>query len=396
MPTSLVLTGFEHGVTPIAGEAIAGALYDTVQTAAAISIVTSPVHSGTYAMQITATGLTTRTGWNFVASDRVISRFYVYFPTSLPAATVGLAHVLTTAGSLLLFRYNQATGKFNTIWGAVGSQDSTMTVAVDTWYQIDLEAIVNAATRTCDWQIAVDGEAQVAQTQSASTETASTATGFRLGGNLGQTLTAVYDDVYLSVTSGDYPISTEVSETELLAPASDGTHNAGTNIIEDQAGADIGVVTAFDLIDEVPISGAADYIRQFSNDATKYAEVLFGDTIQADILGVAGEVHMASSTNGFSCNGAMVVIRDDATEVGVLGTSASPAAFTNGGPGYKRAVITAPAGGWTQAEVNALKGRAGFSTDASPRPRFHVFVLEVAYTPGTGALLGGDRNFLVL
>src|SRR3990172_2005240 len=111
-PPPIFLTGFEDGVPPHNGPA--NFLYDDAVTPGAMSIVTTPVHSGTYALQIAAAGLTTRTGWNF-SSGEIIARFYIRF-SSLPAATVGLAHVLTTSGTLLLFRYNQATGKFNVIW----------------------------------------------------------------------------------------------------------------------------------------------------------------------------------------------------------------------------------------------------------------------------------------
>ena len=380
MPTPVSLTGFEHGVAPVAGQT---GLYDDFNTPAAITIVTSPVNSGTYALQIAAAGLTTWARWTFTAADQVVARFYVRF-AALPAATVGLAHIVVSAGNVLLFRFNQATGKFNVIWNTVDSRDSAVTVAIDTWYRIDLKILVNAATRTCDWQVAVGDAAGTAQTQSASTEAAGTVSGFRLGGNLAQTMTAVYDDLYLSTTLADYPIG--AGGTELLAPTSDGTHNAGTNVIEDTTGNDIGAVTAFDLVDDVPLSGTADYIRQVASGSGNYAEVTFSNTTNTNITGVMGEVNRASASSGFAANGAMVVIRDDATEVGVLGTSAAPASFTNTAPGYVRAVITAPGGGWTLTEVNVLKGRIGYSTDVSPNPRFHAFALEVAYAPAVTAL----------
>ena len=383
MPTPILLTGFEHGVAPPSASGALG-LYDLTVTDS-ITIVTSPVNSGVYALQIAQTASTRNAAWNFAAQDRIIWRFYVRFPTSLPAATVQIAHIIVTAGKALQVRFNQATGKLNLIWGGTtDSQDSVASVSADTWYRIDLDININAATRTADWQMAVGDAAGTAQTQSASTETASTTTGIRLGGSGSQTMTAVYDDLYLSVTAADYPIG--AGSTELLTPTGDGTHNAGVNVLEDQAGVDIGVVTAFDLVDDVPLSGTADYIRQVASGSGNYAEVTFSNTTNTNITGVMGEVNRASASSGFAANGAMVVIRDDATEVGVLGTSAAPASFTNTAPGYVRAVITAPGGGWTQAEVNALKGRIGYSTDVSPNPRFHAFALEVAYAPAVTAL----------
>lgn len=389
MLTPIFFTGFEHGVGPPSASGSVG-LYDLTNTDS-ITIVTSPaaaIHSGTRALQISQTATTRTTGWNFTATNEIILRFYVYLPSTLPSASVMLMHNVVSTGKAWNFRYNQTTGKFQMIWGGTtGAQDSTMTVAPDTLYRVECKVVVNAATRTCDWRIAEGDGAAVVQTQSASTETAGTTSGLRLGGSGTQTMTAIYDDVFLSVTAADYPIG--VGSTEFRTTTADGTHNPGVNIIEDQAGADIGVVTAWDLLDDDPLSGTADYVRQFANEATKYAEVLFADTTRTNILGVIGEVNVASSSAGFSCNAAMVIIRQDATEVGVLGTSSAPAAFTSSGPFYKRAIITPPGGGWTQAEVNALKGRCGFSTDTNPIPRLHAFALEVAYGPAAaGRVLG--------
>src|SRR3990172_8243481 len=250
-PTPIFLTGFEHGV-PVPSASGNLGLYDLTATDS-ITIVTTPVHSGTYALQIAQTASTRTVAWNISTANRIVWRFYVRFPSSLPAATVVIAHIIVTAGLALWVRFNQATTKFNLIWGGTtDSQDSAATIAADTWYRIDLDINVNAAPRTADWQVAVGEAVGTAQTQSASTESPGVITGIRIGGVGTQTMTAVYDDVYLSVTPADYPIG--AGSTELLVPVSDGTHNSGINIIEDQAGTDIDGTTAYNLVDDIPIS----------------------------------------------------------------------------------------------------------------------------------------------
>src|SRR3972149_6825102 len=145
MPTPVFLTGFEHGALPFAGGTTA--LYDTTG-AANLSIVTTPVNSGTYALRIATTAAIGVAGWT-VTGDRLVGRLYIYFPTALPAATVGLALILD-AGSAVAWRlrFNQATTKFQMAWDATNPQDSAATIAADTWYRIDFDVLLNAATRT--------------------------------------------------------------------------------------------------------------------------------------------------------------------------------------------------------------------------------------------------------
>jgi hypothetical protein len=45
---------------------------------------------------------------------------------------------------------------------------------------------------------------------------------------------------------------------------------------------------------------------------------------------------------------------------------------------YKSAVVTPAALSWTQAAVNGLLARAGYSTDSSPNPYWDAIVLEAA------------------
>ena len=46
---------------------------------------------------------------------------------------------------------------------------------------------------------------------------------------------------------------------------------------------------------------------------------------------------------------------------------------------YEHKIVLDPSGGWTEAHVNALKGRVGYSTNVTTYPHWQSLLLEVAY-----------------
>ena len=84
-----------------------------------------------------------------------------------------------------------------------------------------------------------------------------------------------WDDCIASPLAADYT-TIGAHHVTTMSPTSDGTHNAGTNIIEDNVGNDINgtSVTAWSLLDELPPT-TTDYVRQNTAGATNYAVVDF-------------------------------------------------------------------------------------------------------------------------
>jgi hypothetical protein len=76
--------------------------------------------------------------------------------------------------------------------------------------------------------------------------------------------------------------------------------------------------------------------------------------------------------------GACIIKRSDDTEIAIWGSPAARADYSESSMFYKSAIITPPAGGWTQAEINALRARIGYSNDVSPVPYWENLLIEVA------------------
>jgi len=365
MPTPIWLTGFEYGLNPTVN---GGGLFDTISGVP--TVVTNPVASGVYALSISPSGSTVNARKTFAAMNVMVFRVKIRFDT-LPSATSDIMYNPVAAGLSFRLRYTFSTNKFSVGWGAsfLGGQSSSMTLETGVWYRIDFRITINTNPRTIEWKI--NG---VDQTTSSYAETGSTTNGIIFGSNATSTYTCFYDDMYVSQTPTDYPIGDSAIYGK--SPDSDGTHNAGTNVMEDQAGADIGVVTAWDLLDNVPMNTTADYVRQAANGTGNYAEVNFADITQTVINGVSAILAYNSAT-ATANTGATIIRRSDATEIEVYGTPATPLDMSETALFYKSVVVTAPGGGWTQAEVNALKARIGYSSDANPDPYWQALMLEV-------------------
>ena len=253
---------------------------------------------------------------------------------------------------------------------------------LDTWYHIDLRIVQSGDVLTIDWR--VDG---VEQTQYAYTYTAGPSWSRVNFGNhipVGTGGTVYFDNFVLSVTSADYPIGD--LEVVGLRPTADGTHNAGTDVIEDQSGNDIGAVSAYPLLDADPwVNAPSEYIRQVASGNSNYAEVLFANTSETDIYGAMALLAYHCG-NGGAANGGCVVIDEDSTETAIWGSQSSTQDYYAGADTYKSVILPTPAGGWDQSAVNALKSRMGYSTAIAGPPWWLTVIVEVAYLPSTGVI----------
>jgi hypothetical protein len=381
-PTLVWLTGFEHGVVSHQG----GGIFDTWNVTP--EIIPGAARSGRYGLRISASSEFEVVRRPFPATPQVVIRFYVRLP-SLPASTQQLLHLEPTSGQTAKLNFNAATGRLQAVfWGS--PQDASVAVMPGAWHRVDMRVTTNATPKTIEWQ--VDG---VPQATVSEVDTAADLIRLQIGPGGSATYVCDYDDFALSHTAGDYPIGEGFVVP--LRPSADGGHNAGTNVIERQDGQDIGVVTAFGLLDEVPMSSTVDHVRQVAAGAGNFAEVQFEDvgvTAIQDVIGLLAYNSSGTSAN----NGACVARRADGTETEIWGTPAAPLDMSESVLFYKSALVARPAGGWTQPEVNALRMRMGYSTAASPIPQWQSVLFEVA-VEGSAAVLhrsvgvnAGDLN----
>jgi hypothetical protein len=372
MPTPIWLTGFEYGVaTPTIN---GGGLFAAVTGAPTIQGTTK--RSGNYALRVNVTSAAATNVARTISTAVLVGSVYFMVHTN-PSAAVRILRFTTAAGTSPAIYYDPAD---NTIYPSISTAgDKSAALTLDTWYRIDFKVVVGpGGTSTLDVQL--DGTAIAQKTFD---QTATTMNGFYMGFMDAVTGEVFYDDVYLSYTDGDHPIGAH--QVEALSPVADGTHNNTTNTMENQAGADIGVVTAYDLVNKVPLnSGTATYMRQAVIGTARYAEMTIGNlsgSIGA-INGVMALLAYQSATT--STNNGKSYLYSGGTLVATIysGDMSESSLF------YKAVIGTDPGGNWGTAALAASRFRVGYSSDVTPNPYWNALMVEYDYAPSSGPAIG--------
>lgn len=375
MTTPVVITGFEGwpAAPTTNGTGLATSVVGTV------SVVTTYAHTGSKSLRVNPAAGTAyvrlRTG---IAGEQIgVCRVYVMFQSLPPTGSIAP-----------IIDMDQATGKAsvgvngNGKWYAWVGNGTTITDTVGptigVWYRVDARANLSGNPNVLDWQI--DG---VDKPQASSAIAAEDILGLYVGSASTTTADYYIDDVVYSLTSGDYPIGP--GGTERLAPSSDGTHNAGTNTMEDQAGNDVGAVTAYDKLNSDP-PDATTYIRQATIGTGNYAEVNLGDisASHSAIIGVQARLAYTSATTSTN-KGATIISKDNfSSQTDIWGNPTTRADMSDGATNnlYFKSVIVS--GAVDDTTVNALKVRLGYSDDVTPNPYWVDIWAEVAYTTSSG------------
>jgi hypothetical protein len=368
--TAVCITGFEHGNQPSAD----GLGMFSAITGTSPSVQSTVKHSGTYALRVNPSNATSRVTKNIIGSQQtVVGRFYFRIDTA-PGAS---CEIFSLAGSITtgpVFAFNQSTGKIAFYNGSTYTDGPS--VVIGQWHRVDFRFVCSSNPNTMVWQ--VDGNAQ---TDGSISQASGVCTTVLLGTNTAVTCNFYIDDVCLTSTSGDYPLG--AGGTELLVPSSDGSHNAGTNVMEDQAGNDVNgtTVTAYDKLNSVPFSSST-YIRQAANGTGNYVEVNFGDVAAPNRTAIIGAQVMLAYTSASTAGnngGCICSVNGFVTPVTIWGSSSSPSDMSDGSlsaPWYKSIIPTAVI---SDATANALQARMGYSSDANPDPYWIDLWVEVAY-----------------
>jgi len=260
-----------------------------------------------------------------------------------------------------------------------GLQASSFGVCDNAWHRLDMYLNSSGTTHTIDWKVDGVTQTQVSVAGQAARDPVRQVIG---SSSVGHTLTFEIDD-FVSGSNGatEYPFNAgQPYNIYALSPNADGTHNAGTNIIEDQAGNDIGVVTAWDLLEEIPPT-TTEYVRQNAAGSGNYAEVAFADTVQSIILAVCGFV-LGGAVQGSNPTATIRIVDSaGATLIDLYSGN------VGGGSATDRTLnlrIPDPGGdGWSTADLNGLKLRVGFSPNASASitPKFGAAMLQYVAVP---------------
>jgi hypothetical protein len=372
--------------------------------AGTVAVVTTSPRSGSYCYRITGSASLSNFGWSNTASlgsstTIGVKRVCFIFEGALPTSDVEVYSMGSIAGAtnqVLILRYRTASQKLGlqvreVTTPANGTEQlSATTVAADTWYAVDLRfdgsgTSASGVPYKGDW--ALDG---VAQTQATVTAPAGTAT---VGATTFGPLTAPsgsytirYDDIVFSRTAGHYPLG----DFKLLPlkPDPAGTltiSGTATNFNTYTANGTMAAwnaATALAAIDDLPptIGASADGIAQVTAAATDYVEIPMETyNAAANGAGLRAVRMYAAGWGAGSPAAATLGFRgfDGTTETTLL--AAADPTFTNSTttPGWV-AKMFKPTSGWTQAKLDALTFRVGFSSDATPDIGIHSIMAEVA------------------
>ena len=304
-------------------------------------------------------------------------RGYLYFP-SIPNGDCELIRNLTASGAFapeLRFRFGTQD-----IVAECGSNIGTpQGVVANKLYLVAAAADVSGASRTM--KLTVDGVDRGTATKAAA---ADVITQFQIGASCGTPVTA--DVVWGAIITGQdvtaYPYA--AGQSVLVQFTADGVHvyNAGTDFKKDGT-IDVGLsaTNLYTYLVGLLSNALATYIGRGTASVTEYIEELMGGmptvtSISAvEVISVHKGNSVASPATTRIVDG--VVVQDLLTNVD----------FQGAGPFvHSKHYRLAPSGvSWTQALINALKIRFGFS--ATGTPGLGGVALEVdCVLPGAGPL----------
>lgn len=377
MPNFVYITGFEHGESPMA---IAGQGLISGSSGNPTLVSGSLARSGDYALFINATGASKHimlpsARWTGAAGgNKVVGRYYVKFD-SFPSSN-RLMFVGGMAGVDCSLWYNSTGDQVLMGFDTPGSRLGYTSIVTGTWYRIDFLIDCSTSFYTVDWQLDGVAKAQNWYSGSAAQQFSST----RFGNSGALTYKMYIDDIAFSVDAADYPIGP--GRVIGLKPNADGTHNAGTNVMEDQTGADINgtSVLAYTKLNAVPwVTGTSTWVQQAANGTSNYVEVEFEDVPSGvDIHGVLGVLGYKSATTTAN-SAAGFIINSEGVGSEMWGLPSGTKDYSEINPFYRNTMVTPPAGGWTKTAVDALKARLGYANDANPNPYWLHTLLEVDY-----------------
>jgi len=278
-------------------------------------------------------------------------------------------------------RYNP-TGTKLEAWSAATASAfaGSFVPVVGVWYRVECRITLDT-TFTTEWKI--DGVDQTTATKTVQTAVANPKICFGhnggVGGSASTTGTWYVDDICVSGTTGDYPLGGGIVVS--LYPRADGAHSMTANDFQ-ASGVNMTNSTTngwASLLNPLSSSVATSFIAQVVIRTTGYAEFLLaqlGPVMAVNGLAVVSQHH--GSTTGAHTQS--LRMEDGATESAIMALvdySDVTASYN-----YK-AYATAPStsGAWTQALVNALKFRFGYSDDVTGNPRMGALLLEVDLMP---------------
>jgi hypothetical protein len=424
VPDYHLICGFEFGtatglaVGSVATPAAGSAPFDTVT--GAVTISSAFARSGSYSMKLTGAaaaanatnstlaGHTLNPGNGnsaFAASSTIVRRRHFYFDASLPAGDLEL-FMEEVGGAItegLVVRYVSASQKIGVKVGNGTEVLSDAAVAANKWIAIDYRLFTGTTAHTCDWQLdydSLDATGPVTQTQGTATGTASQQpTLSRVGWTAARTGTVYVDDDVASPRWGCYPIGdiriVPIGPDQAGTPTISGTTANFQTYTANGTGVAWNANTARAAIDDIPpvVGSSADGIMQVTTAASDYVSIPM-ETYDCAANGRAPRAVRwyaaiwAASATAATLN---VTTFDGSTKMVDFGWDGSSSVAQDHGQDSaavlwlsrmeRRTDAFREVHLMTQAKVDALALRFGYSTDAAPDVGVHAVLAELAVQP---------------
>ncbi|MDQ3741624.1 MAG: hypothetical protein M3389_11855, partial [Actinomycetota bacterium] len=240
---------------------------------------------------------------------------------------------------------------------------SSVTLAEDQWYVIDLKYDPSTTTHQLSWRL--DGAAQPSVSVGS---TVAGVTEVQFGTKVADTYTAYYDDVMLTSNGAYYPLG----DGKVYPLKPDGMGNlapAGSIFVNDDGSALN--ATSWTRLDESPLSTYTDYIAQTAVNTTSYAEITFANTAETCIRAAMGYITFHTLVSKASL--AKFLVYDGST------ASTIRDGDFNHTTGRDVAKPITPASTWSTTALNGLVGRFGYWSGGSangPSPLLDGALIE--------------------
>ena len=329
----------------------------------------------------------------------VLQRRCLRFDGGLPSVDTELFSIdPATGGGNTVCRYVAASQKLGCKIGTGTEVLSDAAVTADHWIAVDIRLTTTTTSHTADWQVTYDatpGASTVPVEQTQATFTASvvpSAYTYRIGwtGAITPGVPVLFDDCADSLRIANYPIGDH--RIYLLKPAGpltiSGTSSNFALMAANATGGAWDAAAALTNISDVPpvIGASASGFCQTAIAATDYVEIPM-ETLQAAPDGSIRAVKRlicgwAASTTAATI--ALIFVTSADTPPG--SPTATDPNFDNdvANPAWVCGMLN-PTGGWTQAVLDSLSFRVGYSTDATPDIGVHAVLAEVAKQMATSA-----------
>lgn len=332
-----------------------------------------------FRLHIVSTGGGSSHASKTIARTVLVQRFYVEFASF---ASTTFMRITNANGNLDIDI--DASGNVTAVGGTqAGTRTATIkTLAVDTEYLFDV--VSDTSTGTATIKVSINGEPAVT---ASNTQASANMTAHSYGNRATVTIEMWFNHLITGTALSDWPFGPGF--VSYYFPNADGTHSfTAGDFGHDAAGTDVGVsdTNVWVYLGNRPLTSTTQFIRQKVIRSTGYVEIDFASSIPANYSGshdaqainVVAVFHAngtGANTFGMKLNdgGTLRDCLDDAGD-NLMDVSQTTLVCA------EDVVVTPPSGGvWTKAKLDAMKIRAGFSTDVVAIPYIDDVLIEVAW-----------------